>query len=402
MAGELLSRDANARIHRFNAGREPERLALKYREMCKSQFSFFRGTAHLFWEDLAKRKASLTPSPLVWACGDLHLENFGSFQGNNGLSYFDLNDFDEAALAPACWEVSRFIASIYVAAPSLDFKRADANALATSFLGAYRDALADGKPSGIERATATGMVRTLLHRLKRRKRAMLIDSRTEMRKGKRSLVIDDKHTLPATDAQRREVSLWLGRFAKSQPDPKFFEIIDVARRVAGVGSLGLARYVVLARGDGKSDGQVILDAKQAPSSSLARFEKTRQPRWKSEADRVVAIQHRMQAIAPAMLDVVKIARDGFVLRELQPTKDRLTLKDARGDVGRLHSVVQTMGRLTAWAQLRSSGRQGSATIDDLISFAGGREWRSTERSLIAYGQSYQAQVKRDYARFMGS
>ncbi|MEP6549976.1 MAG: DUF2252 family protein, partial [Gemmatimonadales bacterium] len=96
---DILPRDAKARIDRFNSGREPERLALKYREMCKSPFSFFRGSAHLFWEDLATRKGVLPNSPLVWACGDLHLENFGSFQSNNGLAYFDLNDFDEAALA---------------------------------------------------------------------------------------------------------------------------------------------------------------------------------------------------------------------------------------------------------------------------------------------------------------
>ena len=67
--------------------------------------------------------------PLVWACGDLHFENFGSFQGDNGLSYFDLNDFDESCLAPATWEVSRFVASAYVAAPSLNLTGAEANEL---------------------------------------------------------------------------------------------------------------------------------------------------------------------------------------------------------------------------------------------------------------------------------
>ncbi|HEX9129579.1 MAG TPA: DUF2252 family protein, partial [Gemmatimonadaceae bacterium] len=169
--------DALDRIERFNAGREPERLALKYRDMCKSPFAFFRGTAHLFWEDLAARGSALPKSPLVWACGDLHFENFGSFQGDNGLSYFDLNDFDESALAPATWEVSRFVA------------------------GAY-------------------------------------------------------------------------------------------------------------------------------------------------------------------------GRGGYVLHELQPSNDRLSLKDARGNQHHLRSAAKAMGRVIAWAQLRSSGRQDSATADDLIAFAG--------------------------------
>jgi len=391
------SHDVSVRIERFNAGREPERLALKYREMCKSPFSFFRGAAHLYWEDLGARKRALPKSPLVWACGDLHLENFGSFQGNNGLSYFDLNDFDEAALAPATWELSRFVTSFYVAAPSLNLTRAEANALLKLFLEAYQTALGDGKARWIERDTASGMVRTLLDRVKRRKRAMLIDSRTSWKKGKRRFRIDGQHTLPATDGQRREVTRRLDQFAKSQPDPEFFKILDVARRVAGVGSLGLDRYVVLVRGDGGRDGNAILDVKQAAPSTLAGVERIRQPAWKSEADRVVAIQQRMQAVAPALLHAEKIGRGGYVLRELQPTRDRLTLKDARGNPRHLRSAAKAMGHVTAWAQLRSSGRQGSATADDLIAFAGASSWK---RRLIDYGQTYAARVQRDYKQFV--
>jgi uncharacterized protein (DUF2252 family) len=367
--------------------------------MSKSSFAFFRGTAHLFWEDLGARKRALPESPLVWACGDLHLENFGSFQGNNGLSYFDLNDFDEAALAPACWEVSRFVASVFVGAPSLGLSRAEANELVKVFLSAYQAALADGKARWIERATATGMVRTLLDRVGGRKRAMLIDSRTNWENGERRIRIDGQHALPATDAQREEVKRWLQRFAKSQPDPGFFKILDVARRVAGVGSLGLDRYVVLVRGDGGRDGNALLDAKEEAPSCLAKFERVRQPPWKSEPDRVVSIQQRMQAIAPAMLDAVRIGRGGYVLRELQPTSDRLSLEDARGNSRHLRSAAKAMGRVTAWAQLRSSGRQASATADDLISFAGESGW---ERRLIDYGRSYAAQVEVDYKQFVAT
>ncbi|MGH7605053.1 MAG: DUF2252 domain-containing protein [Gemmatimonadaceae bacterium] len=395
----MYSRDVTARIEAFNLGREPDRLALKYQEMCKSAFSFFRGSAHLFWEDLARRRRLLPPSPLVWACGDLHLENFGSYQGDNSLSYFDINDFDEAALAPANWEVSRFVASLFVAAPKLDLTSADAADLAKSFLESYRTALVDGKPRWIERATASGMVRTLLKRVKRRKRAMLVKSRTIKKKGKLRLLIDGKHTLPATAAQQREVTQWLARFAKSEPEPGFYTVIDVAQRAAGVGSLGLKRYIVLVRGAGGHEGHAILDAKSAAPSCLALHERVRQPDWKSEADRVVAIQHRMEAIAPALLDAVRIGEGGYILRELQPSQDRLTLDDARGHPRQLRSIVETMGHVTAWAELRSSGRQGSATIDDLIAYGGA--WRTWQRSLIDYGRSYERQVMRDYEQFAG-
>jgi uncharacterized protein (DUF2252 family) len=391
------SRDALDRIERFNAGREPERLALKYLDMCKSPFAFFRGTAHLFWEDLAARASALPEGPLVWACGDLHFENFGSFQGDNGLSYFDLNDFDESALAPATWEVSRFVASAYVAAPSLNLTGAEANELVKLFLDAYRTALGDGKARWIERATASGMVRTLLQRVSRQTRAMLINSRTIWKKGKRRIVIDGERALPVSDSQRTNVTRRLDEFAKSQPDPDFFRVLDVARRVAGLGSLGLERYIVLVQGDGGRDGNALLDVKQAAPSSLARFERVRQPKWKSEADRVVAIQKRMQAIAPALLHAKKIGRGGYILHELQPSNDRLSLKDARGNQHHLRSAAKAMGRVIAWAQLRSSGRQGSATADDLIEFAGASGWR---RGLIDYGRSYETQVRQDYKRFV--
>jgi uncharacterized protein (DUF2252 family) len=394
-----LKRDAPGRIESFNAGREPERLALKYRDMCKSPFAFFRGTAHLFWEDLAARRSALPNSPLVWACGDLHFENFGSFLGDNGLSYFDLNDFDEAALAPATWEVSRFVASAYVAAPSLNLTVTEANKLVKSFLDAYQTALGDGKARWIERATASGMVRTLLDRVSRRKRAMLINSRTIWTNGRRHIVVDGKHALPVTESQRTSVTRQFDQFAKSQHDPEFFRVLDVARRVAGLGSLGLERYIVLVRGDGGRDGNALLDVKQAAPSCLARFERVRQPKWKSEADRVVAIQKRMQAIAPALLHAIRIGRGGYVLHELQPSNDRLSLKDAGRNQHHLHSAAKSMGRVTAWAQLRSSGRQGSATADDLIEVAGASGWN---RRLIDYGRSYETQVQADYKQFVNA
>ena len=388
-----------ARIERFNAGRDPEGLARKYREMCKSPFSFFRGAAHLFWEDLSAQRNALPDSPPVWACGDLHLENFGTFQSDNGLSYFDLNDFDEAGLTRAMWEVSRFVTSLYVASPQLRLTRVGTNKVVKLFLVAYQTSLATGKAGSIERTSATGIVRALLDRVRTRTRASFVRSRTRLEKGKKRLEIDGKHTLPASADQRTKVEHWFASFAKTQPNPKFFEILDVARRVAGVASLGLDRYVVLVRGDGGRDGNAVLDAKQARPSSMTSVEKIKQPEWKSEPDRIVSIEHRMQAVVPAMLNAVRIGEGGYVLRELQSTKDRLSLKHLRGHQANLRSAVETMGHLTAWAHLRSSGRDGSAITEDLTAFARADDW---QKRLIEFCQSYAGQVDRDYKQFVAA
>jgi uncharacterized protein (DUF2252 family) len=385
-----------SRIERFNAGRDPEIVAVKYEKMRKSPFSFFRGTAHLFWEDLAGQSGALPDAPPVWACGDLHLENFGSFQGDDAVAHFDLNDFDEGALARTTWELSRFVAGVFVAAPSVDLTPAQADALAERFLDAYQSALRAGKAGSVERDTADGLVKTFLHQVGNRKRALLVDSYTISKKGKLRLDIDSHHILPATDQQRQDVTRWLGDFARSHPDPAFFDILDVARRVAGLGSLGLDRFAILVRGD--RDGMpAILDAKQAAPSSLSKFTKQRQPDWACESDRIVTIQRRMQATTPALTDSVKLGRGGYVLRELQPSEDRLSLKDARAHPQLFGGVIETMGKLTAWAQLRSSGRDGSATLGDLTAFAATDTWR---QPLVDYGRAYRARVEGDYKEFL--
>jgi len=105
-----MARSVEERIEAFNQGRESERLALKLQALERSAFTFLRGTCHLFYADLPAHPL-LQDAPATWVCGDLHLENFGTYQGDNRAVYFDLNDFDEAALAPCSWEVVRLLAS---------------------------------------------------------------------------------------------------------------------------------------------------------------------------------------------------------------------------------------------------------------------------------------------------
>jgi uncharacterized protein (DUF2252 family) len=118
MAASTRAADVLSRIAAHNAGREPERLRMKYAKMASDPFIFFRGSCHLFYDDWPDRHA-LDDAPLAWISGDLHLENFGSYRGANRLVYFDITDFDEAALAPASWEAARCATSLLLAAADL-------------------------------------------------------------------------------------------------------------------------------------------------------------------------------------------------------------------------------------------------------------------------------------------
>lgn len=122
----------------------------------------------------------LNSAPPAWICGDLHLENFGAYKGDNRLSYFDQNDFGEAVLAPASWELSRFLVSVLVAVDTLKVRPAEAIALSHCFLDAYAANLTEGKARWVERLTADGMVRELLRDLRMRERPAFLDRRTDI------------------------------------------------------------------------------------------------------------------------------------------------------------------------------------------------------------------------------
>jgi uncharacterized protein (DUF2252 family) len=327
----------------------------------------------------------------------LHLENFGSYKGENRLTYFDLNDFDEALLAPASWELSRFLVSVLIAADALKVRSAEAIALCHCFLEAYVAALIEGKARWVERATATGMVRDLLRGLRDRTRPAFLDHRTDIKAGRRKLRLNGINALPADDAEREQVTACIAEYAETQNTPKFFKVLDVARRIAGTGSLGLERYVILVRGRGGIDGNFLLDLKYTPGSALAPYVKKKQPEWGSEAERVVSIQKRVQAISPAFLSAVSMGARSFVLKELLPDQDRLSLELWNGKLRRLEGVMQTMGSIVAWAHLRSGGRQGSACADEWINFGStAAEWRS---EMLDYAQTYRQQVITDWRRY---
>jgi uncharacterized protein (DUF2252 family) len=387
-----------AQIQSFNAGRDPVRLALKYQRMRSSAFVFLRGSCHLFYAALP-HEGVLAKAPLAWVCGDLHLENFGSYKGDNRLSYFDLNDFDEAVLAPVSWDLVRLLSSILVAGPSLHLKAAQAQQLARHGLSTYTAALAQGHSRWVERATAQGLVGDLLHALGDRKRADFLATRTQGPAAHRRLIIDQRKTWPVTDKQRERVTQLVRKATAPSLDPDradFFKVLDVVGRAAGTGSLGLARYAVLVQGKGGPDGHYLLDLKQSIPSSLLPRLKVPQPDWPSEGHRVVTLQRRMQAVSPAFLHAIKDGKRAWQLRALQPTDDRVNLGDKALSLADLAGVIEVMAQTTAWAHLRSSGRQGSANADELIDLAQRPKWPG---ALIEAAHGMADRVQRDWLTY---
>jgi len=381
------------RLQAFNRGRDPQRLAMKYKKMANDPFTFFRGTCHLFYEDWPQG-SPLDASPAAWICGDLHLENFGSYKGENRLVYFDINDFDESARAPAAWDGARILASLWTARKGFKLDKQQAEALSQIYLNAYSAELCLAKARWLERATAQGMIRDLLKGLKTRSRQRLIESRTEP--GGERLRIDGEHTLAADGESQAKVRAILAQVEEVQQQAEFFHVHDVACRIAGVGSLGLERYTILVDGRGKTDGHFLLDLKVQPGSSLTPYLPLPQPAWPNEAERVVAVQSRGQAVAPAFVAAVAYEGKSYVLRELMPSADSLDLDHWNGKLARLEIVLASMGRLVAWSHLRSASWQGAASLDEWIAFGNTSAWR---QPLLDYARSYAIRVKEDWQAF---
>jgi uncharacterized protein (DUF2252 family) len=373
------------RLIQYHQGRDPERLLMKYQTMAESPCAFYRGTPFLFYESLAKAGPGAVLAPKVWLAGDAHLENFGVYKGANRLVYFDSNDFDEAALGPCWWDLLRLLGSLFL--------RGNPVQDAVALLDTYTQEIARGKAMWMERGVAVGPVRELMRGLKGQSRKDLLDKRTVLtKKGKRSLLLDGRYALPVEESLLPA----LEQFCDKLGPGKFFRLRSAGRRIAGNSSLGVERYVLLIEGEGSPDGNYLLDLKSARPSEVAAYHKSAQPEWSNEAERICWVQQHMQAVSPAYLEPVLFEERAFVLRELMPREDRVRLNRLDGKPAQFQQLLLDEARVLAWGHLRSVGRKGAASGDDLQGFCASTAWRQVA---IDWAQDYAAQTKAQWEAF---
>lgn len=372
-------------------------LKLKYKAMSANVFRFYRGTCHLFYEDLSAAN-DLPPSPVTWICGDLHIENFGSFKGDNRQEYFDLNDFDEALLAPAAWEIIRMLTSIFIAFDSLGLSREEALKTVQLFLNTYSSTLKNGKAISIDPRTASGIVHTFLTTVEKRKQKELLKKRTQGKKSKLNLLLDGERHFKVDEPLKTELANFIDdTIQKSKYACYDYKVQDCIFRLAGTGSVGVKRYLFLLKSMNTKNKYLLLDMKQASPSSLHPYIKIRQPKWASEAERIIEIQERMQNMSPALLSPVVFKDEPYVLKQMQPTEDKINFELLKYRYNEIDKVINDMALLTASAQLRSGGRQGSAIIDELIAYGQNNDWHE---DMVKRALQYTAKVEKDYKEFM--
>ncbi len=308
----------------------PGLFAHKVARMSASPFAFLRGAAPLFYAALRQRPdLARGPSGTGWIAGDLHLENFGAYRptsipeeqkrARRHDAAFDLNDFDDAAVGPWRWDVLRLTTSLLLAGRELRARGPRVLELADALLEAH----AEHACHEARLPAPPAPVAELLDRVRSRSRDALLAARIEVVHRKRVFVRGPRYRdVPKRLAKeaRAAFARYAERLAEEEKiDPKALEILDVAFRVAGTGSLGALRLAVLTRG---ARGEWIFDMKEQGSPSAAVL--LERARLKA-AKRVLTAMEASVARPPRMLGTARLEGRSMFVRRLSPQDDKLDL-----------------------------------------------------------------------------
>jgi len=326
----------------------------------------------------------------------LHLENFGTYLGIDRLVYFDVNDFDEGALAPCTWDLARFVTSLILAGEAQQLPAETSRKLCNNFLDVYFATLAKGPIHRLDNDNATGLVKKLMQAVKTRERSHFLDERSRKYKTERKFRSDYAHYLPAARPEVELVREIINTLAQRENNTDFYRVHDVAFRIAGTGSLGIKRYAVLIEGHGFPNKNFILDVKEQQASALAPYGYCPQPEWENQAERVVSIQKHFQGMSPALLSAVEADTCSFTVKEYQPQQDRIDLANWAAKTSHAVELSSTLAEILAWGELRSADWLGSATRMELNSF--GRQ-ATLKDDLLDYAQIYAKKAQQDFKEF---
>jgi len=392
----MLTDKINEKIKIFNQGRYLETLKLKYKLMREDKFRFLRATTHLFYEDIPANSFLLN-SPYAWICGDMHLENLGSYKADNRVAYFNINDFDECLLAPCLLDIYRLITSVIVSSSNLKLSINDVSSLCNLYMDAYFATLQQGYIRTLEKQTARGVIKRFLKNVGERKRKDFLKTHIYKKNGAYKLHVGQPHTLPLANSKKEEIANHIKLWAKQKHAGDFYKVHDVAFRIAGTSSLGLERYVILVEGRGAPNGAFLLDLKETAPSCAAKYVPAKQPAWKDEATRLIEVQKRILSDPPALLADIRVGKKDFILKELQPSADRIDYTMFSGNIKKLKNMLEDMASITAWDNLRTGGRQGSAIADEFIYFA--KDSQALKKTLLDGAFSYTKTIDLYYASY---
>jgi uncharacterized protein (DUF2252 family) len=424
--------DHIALLEEQNLRRDQDLVPVRHGRMMVSPFTFFRGAARVMAYDL---KDTPRAGLVVQLCGDAHLLNFGVYASPERQLLFGLNDFDETLPGPFEYDVKRLAASFVLAARDNGFAKADQRLCTLEVVKAYREAMAgfaqmrtlDVWYSRLSEADLMAAVKRARRRQKTAE-GKAVAAAVAVRAAKS---VEKAHQRDSLQALSRLAELVDGRYRiVSQPpvvvpsrdlyqtyglDPDViggvirtvfrnyratlphdrrrllerFQIVDVGRKVVGVGSVGTRDFIVLLQGRDQDD-PLFLQVKEASASVLE--DHLPKSRFRQAGERVVQGQRLMQAASDIFL--------GWV-RGLEPDRTFYVrqLRDMKGSVDVVS--MQPLGLmvyagLCGWTLARAHARSGDPVA--ISAYLGKSD--EFDKAIARFAVKYADHTERDHAAFV--
>jgi uncharacterized protein (DUF2252 family) len=405
-------------IEAQSAARLPELVPIRYGRMLESPFRFYRGAASIMAGDLADTPRSGITAQL---CGDAHLLNFRLLASPERRLVFDINDFDETLPGPWEWDVKRLAASLAIAGRENGYTDAERASVVQATVRSYRkrvrgfaglgnlevwytqagaevlQALADRKLG----AGARERTRRAMAKARGRDSVQAFEKLTRVIDGRRRIAPDPplitpiQNLLPGAERDAVEEGLreLIEQYSRSlQSDRRHllrqYRIVDMARKVVGVGSVGTRCWIILLLGRDDED-PLLLQAKEADLSVLAPYAGT--STYDNQGQRVVAGQRLMQATSDIFLGWERvIGIDGrqrdFYVRQLRDWKG---IAEPQLMVPR---DMRAFGELCGATLARAHARSGDRIA--IAAYLGAGD--AFDRALTVFAERYADQNERDH------
>ncbi|MGI5447932.1 DUF2252 domain-containing protein [Streptomyces sp. CA-243310] len=407
-------------IERQSATRVQELVPLRYGRMSQSPFRFYRGAAAIMAGDLGHTPDS---GLRVQLCGDAHLLNFRLLGSPERNLLFDINDFDETLPGPWEWDVKRLAVSLVIAARENSFADDECASIVRAGVRSYREqmrrfaamrtldvwyarvdeAQLEAVAAGALAARGRKRVSAELTKARGRDSMRAFEKLTEVVGGERRFAAAPRLITPVSeliqDKERAALEGEIRGMVKDYgdsltPDRRHlleqFRVVDMARKVVGVGSVGMRCWVVLLLGRDDED-PLILQAKEAGESVLAAHAGGSE--FATQGERVVAGQRLMQAAGDIFLGWQQVrGNDGrrrdFYVRQLLDWKG---IVDPAQMVPRgMRVFAELCGATLARAHARSGDRIAIAA------YLGRRD--VFDRAVLRFAEGYADLNERDHVR----
>ncbi|MDF3065843.1 MAG: hypothetical protein K0R38_1444 [Polyangiaceae bacterium] len=373
--------------------------------MSASPLAFLRGAAPLFYEMLAADpELASGPAGEGVIQGDAHLENFGAFSPaleeagtwRKGHATFQLNDFDEATRGAWRWDVLRLTTSLLLAGRELGQSGPAVLGLCEGLLESHSAALF----SQARLPPVPPAVAALIAKVDGRSNRRLLEDRTVASGAARHFLRGERYADVSPEVAAA-VPATLQTFAertarRDGPRPEQLELLDVAFRIAGTGSLGSLRVAALTRGKGGEDTGWLFDLKEQAGSSVDVL--APRPAVASRADEVESAFRTCVEQPPRMLGTSRLGVTDVLVRRLTPQEDKLSL--SRLQPGQLPELSRYLGALLGAAHRRGRStdfpawtpRQRGGILERAVTLAGIHEAVYLDLCLLARGERPEPQA----------